>query len=44
MLVLVYILILFSVLLFLLHNSEKKRIERKEQKIEIKNRAFLIIL
>lgn len=34
---LAYILILFSVLLFLLYNSEKKRMERKEQKIEIES-------
>ncbi|MDM1381927.1 hypothetical protein HX038_16555 [Myroides odoratimimus] len=34
---LAYILILFSVLLFLLYKSEKKRIERKEQKIEIES-------
>ncbi|MDR2223135.1 MAG: hypothetical protein LBE34_10405 [Flavobacteriaceae bacterium] len=34
---LAYTLILFSVLLFLLYNSEKKRIVRQEHKTEIKS-------
>jgi len=34
---LAYILILFSVLLFLLYKSEKKRMERREHKTEIKS-------
>lgn len=38
---LAYILILFSVLLFLLYNSEKKRMERKEQKIEVQSKTSM---
>ncbi|WP_121967275.1 hypothetical protein [Myroides sp. N17-2] len=38
---LAYALILFSFLSFFLYNSEQKRIERKQQKLEIKNSAPL---
>ncbi|MDM1097138.1 hypothetical protein HXZ81_10820 [Myroides odoratimimus] len=38
---LAYVLILFSVLLFLLYNSEKKRMERKEQKIEVESKTSM---
>ncbi|MEK6452214.1 hypothetical protein AAEZ63_12700, partial [Myroides sp. C2723] len=34
---LAYALILFSILLFLVYRSEKKRIERKQQSMEIAN-------